>query len=340
MRPCLAILLPLFCAGCTQSSPESAEFFVFGTLVEVELPQATNREAAEAFAELQQEFQRMHQEWHAWEPGELQRVNSALAAGRTTHTTPDILELIRRSQQMERLSQGRFNPAIGKLISAWGFHTSEFPITASPPGEAELRSVIEAGPSSLDIEIEGDTVKTTNHEVRLDFGGIAKGYGVDLALEIIRRRGQAEAIINAGGDVGVLGSNRGKPWRIGLRDPTGGIAGAIELKGNLAVFTSGNYERFRQDGDERHSHILDPRSGWPVGEVSSATAIAEDGATADAAATALVVAGPEEWAKVAARMGVVAALVIDSSGKMQATRSMMNYFTPAPGREVSIIDSN
>jgi thiamine biosynthesis lipoprotein len=280
----------------------------------------------------------MHQEWHAWEPGDLQRLNRALAAGQAVRTTPDILELISRSQEMERLSGGRFNPASGKLVSAWGFHTSEFPITTPPPHEADIQALVETAPSSLDIEIDGNVVTSSNRQVQLDFGGIAKGHAVDLALEMIKRRGQSEAIVNAGGDVRVLGSNLGKPWRIGVRDPTGGIAGAIELEGDWAVFTSGNYERFRLDGEVRRPHILDPHSGWPVSEVSSATAIAEDGATADAAATALVVAGPDDWADVAAEMGVKAALVIDGAGRMRATRSMMNFFTPAPGRDVTFID--
>ena len=340
MRRSLTILLIVIATGCGPSSPQGAEFYVFGTLLEIQLPAADEREAAEIFTELQPEFQRMHREWHAWEPGDLQRLNRAIATGQSAPATPDIIELIRRSQEMERLSAGCFNAATGKLISAWGFHTSEFPVTSPAPGRAQIQAIIETLPSTLDIEIKGDLVSALNPQVQLDFGGIAKGYAADLAMEMVEGRGQAEAIINAGGDVRVLGSNRGKPWRIGVRDPRGGIAGAIEIEGNLAVFTSGNYERYRQDGDQRLAHILDPRTGWPVSEVSSATVIASDGTTADAAATALVVAGPDGWLDVSIRMGVVAALVIDASGTMQATPSMMKYFTPATGREVTIVDAD
>ncbi len=207
----LLLAFALATAACSRNADQRAEFFVFGTLVEVELPGTAESKASEVFSNLQQEFQRMHRDWHAWEAGELARVNAALQAGETTRTTPDILNLIRRSQALEQASQGRFNPAIGKLIGLWGFHTSEFPIFGPPPDPEQIEALMIASPSALDIEMDGENVTSGNPHVQLDFGGIAKGYAVDLAINIIRQAGIDSTIVNAGGDMRTLGSNAGNP---------------------------------------------------------------------------------------------------------------------------------
>lgn len=331
-------------AACLKPSGHSAEFYVFGTLVNVQLPGADREQAVEVFSSVQSELQRMHREWHAWEPGELTRLNAALKAGQAMQTTPEIVDLLQRSQSLERNSGGHFNPAIGGLVSLWGFHTSDFPIVGPPPEDAAIDALVEARPSTLDLVLEGDSVRSKNPAVQLDFGGIGKGYATDRACEIIRRKGLTAAIVNAGGDIRTMGDNAGKPWRIAVRDPgadmDGGIAGAIEVSGDVAVFTSGNDQRFRENAGERFAHILDPRTGRPVAHVASATVVAGDGTTADAAATAIVVAGPGQWPRVAADMGIEAALVIEASGRIRATRAMMDYFTPADGREVTIVGSS
>lgn len=335
----LAALLPLL-AACTEPPAQSAEFYVFGTIVEVRLPDAGEEEAAALFGQLQQEFQRMHDEWHAWEPGELTRLNEALQAGRSEQTTREILELISLSQVMEERSGGRFNAAIGELVALWGFHTSEFPVIGPPPAPESIQAVVETRPSALDVEFASGEVQSSNPAVQFDFGGIAKGYALDLASRLIREAGLDSAIINAGGDIRTIGDNRGKPWRIAVRDPAGGVAGTIEVADDYAVFTSGNYQRYRTDESARFPHILDPRTGWPATEAASATAIAHDGATADAAATAMLVAGPYDWLTVARDMNLEAALVIDPHGRMEVTRPMMEMFTPEDGRQVTILGTD
>ena len=97
-------------------------------------------------------------------------------------------------------------------------------------------------------------------------------------------------------------------------------AGAVH--GDEALFTSGNYARFRQDEQERYPHILDPRNGWPVRDVASATVISGNGALADAAATALIVAGLDEWMAVARSLGLIQVLIIDDAGRVYLTPEM------------------
>jgi len=317
------IVLLVFTAGCQQEREYDAELFVFGTVVEVKLWGVTDQLAERAFSDLQGMFQGMHRDWHAWEPGRLTDINQAFADGRSAEADADIVQMIRRSQQIESASGGRFNPAIGGLIGLWGFHTSDYPILGPPPTQAEIDRILQHRPSSLDIRVDGLRVRSDNRFVQLDFGGIAKGYAVDLAIARLRELGVGSAIVNAGGDLRVMGRHGDRPWRVAIRKPGGGVIGAVEVNGDEALFTSGNYERFRQDQQKRYPHILDPHTGWPVQGVASATVITDQGIVADAAATALIVAGPDKWPEVARALDLDQVLVVDGSGAVFATPKML-----------------
>lgn len=311
-----SLLLGLCLAACTeQPGEEKAQFYVFGTLMEVSLWDAASADAQEAFSDLQELFQDMHNEWHAWEPGTLVEINRAFASGLPALASPSIVEMVRHSKAVEKRSGGRFNPAIGGLVRMWGFHTSEFPILGPPPSRMQISELVSKHPSSLDIQVDGLQLSTSNPAVQLDFGGIAKGYAIDIACEKLKARGIKNAIVNAGGDLKAMGDHGSRPWRIAVRDPAGGIIGTLETTGDEAVFTSGNYERFRQDESKRYPHILDPRTGWPVENVASVTVITDDGWLADAAATALIVAGLEEWQEVARALDLDQVMLVDESGK-------------------------
>lgn len=317
-----AIVCLILLAACHRDQEHNAELFVFGTIVEIKLWGASEEQAARAFTEIQQMFQGMHRNWHAWEPGKLVDINHAFANGQAVEADQDIVDMIRQSQLIEQKTDGRFNPAIGALIGLWGFHTSDYPIIGPPPQQAEIDAVLLHNPSSLDIRIDGQQLRSENPLVQLDFGGIAKGYAVDLAIRHLQDMGIANAIVNAGGDLRAVGRHGDRPWRVAVRKPGGGILGAVEVRGDEALFTSGNYERFRQDELKRYPHILDPRSGWPVKDVASVTVITGEGIMADAAATALVVAGLDNWPAVAHALGLNQVLVVDESGMVYLTPEM------------------
>ncbi len=341
---CLAacLLIP----GCSEPQPEKAEFYVFGTLVEVNLSGADQATADSAFLDLQQMFQKMHQDWHAWEPGQLTSINQSFATGQLALADDQIAELIRQSQVYEKASGGRFNPAIGKLIGRWGFHTSNYPIHAPIPAADEIEQLVAGSPSSLDIQLHfvGDELwelQSSNPVVQLDFGGIAKGYAVDQAIERLQASTIQGAIVNAGGDLRAFGSNNGRAWRVAVQNPLGGIIGVIEIAGSEAVFTSGNYQRFGEDDSGfRYAHILDPRSGWPVSQVLSATVITDRGIFADAAATALVVAGLDEWSDVAFGMDLDYVLLTDEQGTVYMTQAMRSrlQLSAEVGEKVVLLD--
>ncbi len=309
-------------ASCQHDQEHSAELFVFGTIVEIKLWGATDEEASGAFSELQIMFQGMHRDWHAWEPGLTTDINKAFEQGQPATADEDIVEMIRRSQNLEHATGGRFNLAIGALIRLWGFHTSDYPIVGPAPSQAQIDEVLGYKPSSRDISIDGMELNSRNPVVQLDFGGIAKGYAVDLTIKRLRSMGIDNAIVNAGGDLRAIGSHGDRPWRVAVRKPGGGSIGTIQVRGDESIFTSGNYERFRQDTTERYPHILDPGTGWPAKDIASVTVITDEGLLADAAATALVVAGLEDWPKVAGALDLDQVAVVDEKGTVYLTAEM------------------
>jgi len=336
LTACLAAVLLL--TACQREHQDSAELFVFGTIVEIKVWGASREQSGRAFSEIQQMFQGMHRDWHAWEPGLLVEINEAFADGRAVTANADIVDMIQVSQWAEEKSGGCFNPAIGGLVALWGFHTSDYPIIGPPPGQAEIDRILEQHPSSHDIRVDGLQLSSDNPFVQLDFGGIAKGYAVDLAVERLRELGVGSAIVNAGGDLRAFGRHGDRPWRVAVRRPGGGTVGTVEVRGDEALFTSGNYERFRQDDLERYAHILDPRTGWPVRDVASATVISANGAVADAAATALIVAGLDGWEDVARSLGLDQVLIIDEAGRVYLTPAMEARVSFSEDLERTVVD--
>jgi thiamine biosynthesis lipoprotein len=317
-----AALVSLLLGGCEREQEHSAKLFVFGTIVELKLWGASQEQASRSFSEIQEMFQGMHRDWHTWEPGLLVEINESFAKGHPAQADGRIVEMVRLSQQLEEKTGGRFNPAIGGLIRLWGFHTSDYPIIGPPPDQADIDALVKQHPSSRDIEVDGLQLSSGNPFVQLDFGGLAKGFAVDLAIAHLRSRGIENAIVNAGGDLRAIGSHGDRPWRVAVRKPGGGTIGSLEVRQDEAMFTSGNYERFRENEQERYPHILDPRSGWPVRDVMSATVISDNGALADAAATALIVAGLDDWVAVAHSLGLNEVLLIDDGGRVYLTPDM------------------
>lgn len=318
----ITLLCLIITASCQHDKEHNADMFVFGTVVNISLWDVSPSQASQAFSDLQHLFQDMHQNWHAWEPGRLTDINQAFRQGRAGTADPQMVLMIERAQQLETLTGGRFNAAIGSLIDLWGFHTSDFPIIGPPPSQLEIDAILEQRPSSLDIRINGLELSSDNPAVQLDFGGIAKGVAADLAIAHLQDIGIDNAIVNAGGDLRAIGTHGGRPWRVAVQKPGGGEIGFIEVAGDESIFTSGNYARFRQDNQKRYPHILDPRSGWPAKDIASVTVIANEGVVADAAATAMVVAGLQHWPEVAAALHLNQVAVIDESGTVYMTVAM------------------
>ena len=329
----VAVLVILLCS-CSAPTEQRAEFFVFGTLVDVVVRGVDQQTAALAFTDLQQRFQAMHRDWHAWEPGALTRINQAFASGRKVKVPPDIRKLIRHSQELEVLSAGRFNAALGALIGLWGFHTSEYPVAGPVPGTEAIQILLDAAPSATNIILDGDIAYSNNPFVQLDFGAIAKGHAVDLAMDILAKHGIDNALVNAGGDLRAAGGTKDQPWKVGIRQPGGGVIGGIEITGSEAVFTSGVDQRYMLKPERRYPHILDPFTGMPVQGIASVTVIAKQGLFADVACTALIVAGLDSWLDVVQAFELESVMLIDDRGAIFMTPKMKARLKLAPGTKL------
>ena len=341
MKILLAILISVsLLGGCSESqhSANNYQVYVFGTLVDITIWGAETAQEEQAVAAITRDFQRMHHDWHAWKPGPLVAINKAIAAGEPSTVIPSLIPIIQQSTVLSAQSEGLFDPAIGGLLSLWGFQSDGRP-NGPPPDRAAIAAWVEAAPRMDDLTLEGDTLRSANPAVQLDFGAFAKGYAVDLAIGRLREFGIANAIINAGGDLRAIGSKDGKPWRVGIRHPQGqGVLAALEVSGDESVFTSGNYERYREYEGVHYNHILDPRTGMPVDGVTSVTVIHNNGAVADAAATALVVAGPNDWHRIAAKMGIRHVMLVDDKGVVYMNPRMQQrvQFQDTPPADIRI----
>ena len=317
------LLLLVALAGCDRT-PETDRltFQAFGTLVDITLYPGGVHDLERIESELTADLEIMHSSWHAWEPGSLGRTNQLLAMGGEFSAPPSVLPLIEYAQALEGPTDGLFNPALGRLIAAWGFHQDE---AAGPPPDArQLEALLADPPRMSDIERRGVRLRGHHPALQLDFGGMGKGFAVARSLDLLTGLGVEHAIVNAGGDLMTRGRHGDRAWRIGVRDPLGaGVLASIELGSDEALFTSGDYERGYDWEGERIHHVIDPRSGRPSRGLVAATVLHGDPALADAAATTLLIAGPEDWPFYARRLGVERALVVLPDGSVELTPEMV-----------------
>lgn len=336
----LAVIVML-AAGCDRAPEETRlRFSAMGTLVEVTIYDFPADEAHRAATDVEALFRRLQKRWDPWDTeGALGRLNEALAAGDAALPDPELAALLGRAADLSRASGGLFEPAVGGLVRVWGFDHDDAPPTAPPAAEtvaAALAAVRPLAAAWRPGEITGPP------GMALDLGGFAKGEAVDRTIALLRERGVGNAIVNAGGDLRAIGDHGDRPWRIGVRHPRSeGMLASLEISGDESVFTSGDYERFFIHDGVRYHHILDPRTGYPAPGATSVTVIHADAAVADAAATALFVAGPDDWPSVAAALGVQQVMLVDADGIVHLSPAMAERVKilaePAPATRIEAL---
>ena len=325
LRVALA-LAGLLLGAC--SPPEerfhAERIIAMGTFVDVvvEVPDPAHRTAL--LRDIEAYLRGFERDYYAWADGELARLNRSLERGEAIRVTPELAGLLRAAQRYGEQSQGALEPGIGALVELWGFHDGTAAPSA-PPDPAAIAAWVErdTGVRNLDIAPDGTVSRSRGEAFMLDLGSLGKGAALDHIVAMLHAAGVANALVNAGGKVRVLGSRDGRPWRIGIRAPRAdAILGVVELESGESIATSGDYERFYDYAGKRMHHILDPRTGYPVTHTQATTVVAADGTLADAASTALFVAGPEEWREVAEALGVAIILRVDASGEIDVTPAM------------------
>jgi FAD:protein FMN transferase len=275
-------------------------------------------------------FKSIHDKLHAWKPSELNGINRAISLGNAVHIDDEIAHIIRETTEFSVRSQGLFNPAIGHLVQAWGFHRDSFdPIEVD---QSQIQALVKAKPEMTDLSVSEGQLNTSNPQVKLDFGGYAKGYALDKAIVILKQHGVKNALINIGGNVIALGKHGDKPWRVGIQHPRkpGAIA-ALDLESGWAIGTTGDYQRFFMHKGKRYCHVIHPYAGMPVQDMQSVTVLvppqSNAGAISDMATKPLFMTAPNQQAAMAKQLGIAHVLSIDQQGHIQVTEAMQTRLT-------------
>lgn len=329
---------PLLVRGLHMRTPPVVRrrFLAMGT--EVLLSVASRRRRAELEAvldELRQLIEDFGRHWWAWGPGALGTLNCRLIAGEAVTIPPAMQPLFRRAWQIHRQTGGSYEPRIGALVRLWGFDDVARLRTA-PPSAAQIERVQAALLAAPDYD--GGARYGPAPGVAWDFGGIAKGWIVDAALDLLAARGFSNATVDAGGNLAVRGRHYERPWRIGIRDPRSAadasrLLAALDA-GDEAVNTHGDDQRHFEHEGRRYAHLLDPRSGWPAQGLRALTVVHADGSWAEAAGAALFVAGRDGWPALARQLGVTQVLVVRDDGRVQATAALAARLSPEPGVQI------
>ncbi|MCI4588690.1 FAD:protein FMN transferase [Sphingobium sp. BYY-5] len=226
----------------------------------------------------------------------------------------DMLTVLRAGLEIARLSNGAFDPAIGRLVDLWGFGPTRGAASALPVPSPWTR-----------IAVEGSKARRLAN-VALDFSGIAKGFAVDAVAAALRALGVAHFLVEIGGELRGDGIKPDiQPWWVDVEAPPGLTVPTLRVAlSNLAVATSGDYRRFRVEDGARLSHSIDPATAAPIREgVASVTVLHDSAMLADAWATAITVMGPDRGMTLATRHNLAARLVLRTQEGAQ------EYMTPA-----------
>jgi thiamine biosynthesis lipoprotein len=249
---------------------------------------------------------------------EISKINREAAQGEVVAGN-ELFELIRRSLDISVLTRGAFDITYDSVGQHYDFRSRQRPDAATVEAE---RAHIDY--RLVKLEQATRTVRFLEEGVRINLGGIAKGYVVERGIDILRLRGIQNAIVTAGGDSRLLGDRRGRPWMVGIRDPRndGQVAISVPLV-DEAISTSGDYERYFDEDGVRYHHIIQPSTGAPAGGVHSATVFGPDAVITDALSTSVFVMGVARGLTLIGSLPDYESIVIDDKGRVFYSDGLM-----------------
>lgn len=320
---CLALTMAAGCADIRPTSHSVVSTRIqmhMGTLVTVTAVALDRKAGDRAVQAAFDEIKRLEQLLSTWRSdSELSRVN-AEAGRRPVQVSQETLQLVIRSQDIAQLTQGGFNIALGPAIEAWSVTERQY----IPEKEEleRLKPLVEW--AHIQVDTERRTVYLPRKGMRIDVGGIGKGYAADRAVEEMKRAGAIGGVVALSGDIKTFGIPPGqKGFSVGIRHPRqeNALMAMIDLK-DEAISTAGDYERFFERDGVRYHHILNPHTLQPARACQSVTVIAKEGLVADGLDTGLFVLGPEAGMALAERLPDVEAIIIDDKGMMTVSSGL------------------
>jgi thiamine biosynthesis lipoprotein len=309
----LLVLLNLACglpvAGAAWYEREEA---IMGTRIAVQLWSEKPQQAVDAIDAVMADMHRTDELMSTYKPeSQLSQVN-AHAYERPVQVDADVIDVVQKSLEYSRLSDGVFDVTYASVGYLYDYrkqqHPTEAQIAAALPG-IDYRQVL--------VDPQARTIRFLKPGMRIDLGGIAKGWAVDRGIEILRHHGIEHAMVNAGGDTALLGDRLGKPWVVGIRDPrkAGAVVARIPLQ-DEAISTSGDYERYFEEDGQRYHHIIVPGTGKSPDAVRSVTVIGANATRTDGLTKTVFILGVERGMDFIAKLGDVEAIIVDRDGKV------------------------
>lgn len=301
-------------AGTTESS------YLMGTFFEIKV-NGTNsapqiRSALEKIRELSNALNYFDSK------SELSQVNamSGISAFAVSHDTYDVID---KAFQFSRRSGGAFDLTIGPLMDIWNISSSDH--SKIPSGNELVYAQHLVNYGNIILNSQSETVKLMYPGMKIDLGGIAKGYAISKARAILVDKGVKSAIISAGSSIAVIGDNKGRPWKIAIKDPRhpDDNVGLITLKPGQAVSTSGDYENYFEIKGIRYHHIIDPLTGMPAEGTRSVTIVCNDSTLADMLSTAVFVMGPNRGMSFVSTFPDTYAVIIDKDGSVLTSQGLV-----------------
>ena len=319
-QKCLLTLLLSALSGCVGVPPGQESAVVtraqmqMGTLVKITAV-ARSESIAQASATAGfAEIRRLEELLSTWIPtSELSRVNAS-AGVMPVHVSPETLTVVQRAMQAAEMTGGGFNIAIGPAVDAWRVTEGQ-----RIPTESELESLRPlVDLQAVHVDVQERTIFLEKAGMRIDVGGIGKGYAADQAVDALRRAGAVAGVVALSGDIKTFGRlPGGKMFPVGIQHPRedGAVLAWIDLK-DEAISTAGDYERFFERDGVRYHHILDPRTLQPARSCQSVTVIAREGVWADGLDTGIFVMGPEKGMELVEQLPDVEAIIVDAEGRL------------------------
>ncbi|HEX6999759.1 MAG TPA: FAD:protein FMN transferase [Gammaproteobacteria bacterium] len=305
-------LLASFHPGVAAAEWYGEAIDLMGTRVSVELWHEDETEARSLVARVLDEYRRIDRDMSTYKPdSEISQLNASAAAA-PFPVSQELFDLVRRSLELSAASGGAFDITYESVGYLYDFrahrHPTEAQVVAALPAIDYRHLVLDEAARTIAFDTPG---------VRINLGGIAKGYAVERGAAILREAGVEHAVLNAGGDTRVLGDRLGRPWIIGIRHPRldGEYVTRLPLV-DEAVSTSGDYERYFEEDGKRYHHIINPDTGEPTEGVLSVTVIGPDATITDGLSTTLFVLGRERGLEVIEKFPGYEAVIVESDGRL------------------------
>jgi thiamine biosynthesis lipoprotein len=318
-------LLPFIVVLCgiARSAAVQAEWLyreepIMGTRCAVELWATDHAKGEAAMESVFADMRRIDVLMSTYKPdSEVSRVNAG-AAKAPVAISVELYDLLQTAQEYSRLSNGVFDITYASVGYLYDYRAHVHPDSAAIA--AALPSI---DYRQLKFDPVAHTVAFGKPGMRIDLGGIAKGYSVDRGINLLKAQGIDRAMVNAGGDSRVMGDRFGKPWVIGIRHPDHKDQYVLRLPLEDAAFsTSGNYERFFEEGGVRYHHILDPKTGMSPHAVRSVTIIASNATRTDGLSKTVFILGPEKGLAFINGLTDADAIVIAADGKVSYSKGL------------------